>query len=950
MRRLLVSLFLLGSCLPAHAQDVKPYLRIETVSHTGEVQRIDVDAAEQFLVSASTDKTARVWDLHSGKLLQILRPPIGDFQAGMLYAVAISPDGKTVAVGGFTGAAESKDFPIYIFDRASGTIRNVIHGLPDVTFHLAYSRNGRNLVAALGSNGIRIYETENYSEVGRDADYADKSYWVEFDNTGRLASASDDSYVRLYGPDYHLIAKQKPPGGSKPYSARFSPDGNYIAVGFFDSSRVDVLLAKDLSFQYSAKPKISSNMLPATSWSVDARTLCAAGQYSLSHVAPVLCWSDVGKGKLTSFPFASDTVLDLRALRDGGMAFAVLDGTVGVLVPGGPVKWRAAPETLDYRYDASFPRMSSEGNSVESRGDYYDGTERTNHTIRFSVQDRKLEVNPQPNSSLASPVTQGLKIEGWGKDEFPKLNGKPLTLTTSEHSTSLVIAPKQDSFVLGTLWNIYRFDRQGARVWQKSVPGAVWGVNISSDERFVVATLADGTMRWYSYDKGDEVLALFVDRDLKRWVAWTPDGFFTFDNGGDALIGYQINRGPDHAGDFVKVDQLREVFYRPDLIAQILKPGGVEAASAARNRVGDISKVLSAGLPPGIELVSVSPTEEPDKYLVQFKINDMGGGSGRIVYRIDGVEIEARDALDIKSSGANTINRYITVGSGSHTLAISARSANGKIEGTPSTAPLVGREPESGSKVSLYVVAAGISHYYDHSLDDGVKFASADADTVAATFHDQMGKGLYQRVNAVALPDSKATAKNIRDEVAKAAASIKPGDTFVLYLAGHGISVDGEYYFIPWEAEYTNQKDLLAKSLNREAIQDLLKQIHTNKSVLILDTCGSGAYVEARATTISEKAAIEKVATMSGRAVIAASNSEQMAMDGYQNHGVFTYALLEAFKDADSNAQGQILITRLAEYIQGRVPTITLEKWHYRQTPMSRIEGEPFPIAHKATN
>lgn len=234
--------------------------------------------------------------------------------------------------------------------------------------------------------------------------------------------------------------------------------------------------------------------------------------------------------------------------------------------------------------------------------------------------------------------------------------------------------------------------------------------------------------------------------------------------------------------------------------------------------------------------------------------------------------------------------------------------------------------------------------------DDGVKFASADADMVAATFQDQLGKGLYQKVNAVALPDSKATAKNIRDEVAKAAASIKPGDTFVLYLAGHGIAVDGEYYFIPWEAEYTNQKDLLAKSLNREAIQDLLKQIHTNKSVLILDTCGSGAYVEARATTVSEKAAIEKVATMSGRAVIAASNSEQMAMDGYQNHGVFTYAFLEAFKDADANAQGEILITRLAEYIQSRVPSITLEKWHYRQTPMSRIEGEPFPIAHKATN
>src|SRR5207249_3019672 len=108
------------------------------------------------------------------------------------------------------------------------------------------------------------------------------------------------------------------------------------------------------------------------------------------------------------------------------------------------------------------------------------------------------------------------------------------------------------------------------------------------------------------------------------------------------------------------------------------------------------------------------------------------------------------------------------------------------------------------------------------------------------------------------------------------------------------------YYFIPWEAEYTNQKDLLAKSLNRAKIQALLKQILTNKSVLILDTCGAGAYLEGGATLSRETSAIQRVATISGRAVLAATNSDQIAMDGYQNHGVFTYALLEGLNKADS--------------------------------------------------
>ena len=117
--------------------------------------------------------------------------------------------------------------------------------------------------------------------------------------------------------------------------------------------------------------------------------------------------------------------------------------------------------------------------------------------------------------------------------------------------------------------------------------------------------------------------------------------------GGDALIGYQINRGREHEGEFVKVDQLREVFYQPDLIAQILKPGGAAALAAARNRIGDISKVLSGGLPPEIELISLAQATVAGDYLLQFRVKDMGGGRGRIVYRIDGVEIEGRDAIDI---------------------------------------------------------------------------------------------------------------------------------------------------------------------------------------------------------------------------------------------------------------------------------------------------------------
>jgi len=59
-----------------------PFLRIETGMHTTIIKRIDVDAAERFLVTASGDKTARVWDLKTGTLLQIFRPPEGSGKEG----------------------------------------------------------------------------------------------------------------------------------------------------------------------------------------------------------------------------------------------------------------------------------------------------------------------------------------------------------------------------------------------------------------------------------------------------------------------------------------------------------------------------------------------------------------------------------------------------------------------------------------------------------------------------------------------------------------------------------------------------------------------------------------------------------------------------------------------------------------------------------------------------
>jgi WD40 repeat protein len=255
--------------------------------HTAIINRIAVDRAGRWAVTASDDKTARIWNLASGQLVRVLRVPLGEGDEGKLYAVALSPDGALVALGGIT-QPDTSDDAIYLFDRASGRLLQRLTGLPNAVNHLAFSADGRRLAAALGgANGIRVYGATGqgaWAQVATDGAYGDDSYSVEFDAAGRLLATSYDGELRLYGAGgsgrLQPLRRRTAPGGKQPFSARFSPDGRRIAVGFADSPAVAVLDGTSLEPLAPADTSsISNGDLSKVAWSADGRRLLAAGRY-----------------------------------------------------------------------------------------------------------------------------------------------------------------------------------------------------------------------------------------------------------------------------------------------------------------------------------------------------------------------------------------------------------------------------------------------------------------------------------------------------------------------------------------------------------------------------------------------------------------------------------------------------------------------------------------------
>lgn len=277
--------------------------------------------------------------------------------------------------------------------------------------------------------------------------------------------------------------------------------------------------------------------LPNVEWSRDGQRLYGAGRYDDgSGRNPVRIWENGGKGSDRDVPIADNTVLDLKALSDGGLTFGTYDPAFGVLSASGAERWARRPEIADFRDNYEGFQASFDGGTI--RFAYHQWGEAP---AVFSLAERRI-LEGVEDTLLHPPRTKapGLDIQGWKDTINPTLNGAPLPLEKYERSRSVAIAPDGKHFLLGTEWSLGYFNREGQQQWEVPVPGVAWAVNIAGSGRVGIAAFGDGTIRWYSLADGKELLAFFPHRDAKRWVLWNPAGFFNASPGGEALIG-----GPD---------------------------------------------------------------------------------------------------------------------------------------------------------------------------------------------------------------------------------------------------------------------------------------------------------------------------------------------------------------------------------------------------------------------
>lgn len=989
---------LLSLALPATAQSVPagggqpptaPLLRVEPGMHVNLVRGVAVDAAGTWAVTVSDDKTARVWAVASGAAGPVLRVPIaeaGQSAEGQLQAVAITPDGRLVAVGGRSGRSWAGSNQVYVFERASGRLlRRIDTGSPLPVVTLALSPDGRVLAAGLGEDGgLKTFDFATGAQLHHDKDYKGSIYALDFRADGRvLAAGAADGGLRLYLADQgalRLAGSTGLPTGRLIAQARFSPDGTLLAVGLEDTPQVYVLDGRNLQVAGTPAPSADgASAFSSLAWSPDGKELWGGGTHRDGGQWQLRVWPRANWQQFADRPVATASVLGLHTLPGQRVLYVSAEPAWGVVDGAAQVQRRQVSPLASFNGLARSLGVSADGRRLA----FWFGFRQPR--VEFDLATRvmrPLEDTGDRVANLRSPSTEapGFALEGWENRRGTGFNGRRLPLGDLETARSVDIAAPRGQFALGTDDHVWLFGADGQVRWKQRMSSIAWAVNLTADGRFVIAALQDGTLRWLRAKDGEPVLSLMPHADRRRWVMWTPSGYFDAAPGAEELLGWHVNRGADQAADFYPMWTLRQRFLRPDVIDRVLATGdeaqAVAEANKAAGRPADSATALLDTLPPVLQLAG-TPTVDGGTGTARLQVRtrslpgapvtglrvradgrpatvetvgapsrpDAQGFSERsILVRFSGqptqLQVMAENRHGLSAVAALQVEwpaaaatptpappaaapSPATAPAAGFVAAGPAAAATAVVSAPPATPGRPAAEPGYSRPPRLYVLAIGVGKFKSSQVPP-LGLTTKDSQDFVAAMRGQEGRH-YRSVTVRLLNDDKATRAAVLEGLEWLQREVTQHDVGMLFIAGHGANdpKDG-YFFLPHDFD-VNQgaRSGITQATFKKAVEGL-----AGRAYFFIDTCHSGNVTGGRKSFPNPdvSAVINDMASAdSGVIVFSASTGRQEALENEAwGNGAFTKSVVEGLSGkADEKRTGRVTHRMLDYYITDRVKELT---------------------------
>jgi Tol biopolymer transport system component len=177
------------------------------------------------VVTASRDKTARVWDAESGRALATLTG-----HQGNVFSAEFSPDGKLVVTA-------SQDSTARVWDAESGRALTTLSGHKDSVWRAAFSPDGKRVVTASNDKTARVWDAGSGHVLAVLSGHKGNVWTAAFSPDGtRVVTAGDDKTARVWDA-----------GSGRPLAtltghqlfvnaAAFSPDGQRVVTASDDKT------------------------------------------------------------------------------------------------------------------------------------------------------------------------------------------------------------------------------------------------------------------------------------------------------------------------------------------------------------------------------------------------------------------------------------------------------------------------------------------------------------------------------------------------------------------------------------------------------------------------------------------------------------------------------------------------------------------------------------------
>ncbi len=549
-----------------------------SILHADKVRTAQYNAAGNCFVTASADGTARVWNATNG---QPITPPLPHH--GDVIGAEFSPDGQSVLTG-------SEDKMARIWDANRGELKRELHGHSGGITTARFSPDGQMVATGSKRGGIRIWSADTGRQLhglghGNDSPIAALAFSPD---GGRLVSASYDNTAQIWDTvTGHSL------GGRLHHSevvnhAVFSPDGKLILTSSDDYS---ARLWDARTSMPAGQPMLHGGVVRFGAFSADGKVVATAGgdlsarlwevpsgrqlcqpleEYeTMQHVA----FSPDGHRLVTASRNGIVQVWNIQPRRFLGLELRCSDGdqhtTAFAFDPQGETVLTGSLEGIVQRWNCRT------GQSFGERIKH----ERAVICVDFSPDGRRTVTTSDDGNAYLSDATSGKVMPA------PLRHAKGIGFAQFSPDSTRVVTASED----GT-----------ARVWDATTgqpvtpplehEARVSMAKFSPDGRWVVTASDNWSARVWDAATGRPVTARLPHIDSVRWAEFSPDGqrvvTASTDNSArmwDARTGQQIGRPLQHARTVCKAvfspDGLRVATASVDLTAGIWDAQSGEAST-----------------------------------------------------------------------------------------------------------------------------------------------------------------------------------------------------------------------------------------------------------------------------------------------------------------------------------------------------------------------------------